>query len=365
MSEHGFTFGVEEEYQIVDPATRELKARAHRILPEAREAVGDRVQPELYLSQIEIGTPVCRTLAELREALVHLRREVAAAAESEATRIAAAGTHPFSHWEQQRLTPKDRYLDIAKDYAQLAREQLIFGCHVHVGMPSREAGIQVMNRVRPWLPTLLALAANSPFWLGVDTGYASFRTEIWRRWPMSGTPQLFASRDEYDALVASLVETGAITDASKIYWDVRPSAKYETIEFRVADVCLTVDEAVLVAALCRALARRCHAEAERDAPVPDARPELIRAAKWRAARFGLDEELIDVVGRRAAPAWQVVERLLDFVRDELEAAGEWDEVAEIARTTLFRGNGASRQRDVHRERGSLEDVVDFVVAETA
>jgi carboxylate-amine ligase len=267
-----FTIGVEEEYQIVSPETRELHSRGARILLRAQDAVGEQAQSELYLSQIEIGTPICRSLAEVRAEITRLRGEVIAAAEKGGDRIAAAGTHPFSHWEDQQVTPKARYIGIAQDYQQLAREQLIFGCHVHVGIDDREAAVQVMNRTRPWLAVMLALAANSPFWLGADTGYASFRTEIWRRWPMAGTPHLFASRAEYDALVDCLVATESITDGTKIYWDVRPSARFETLEFRVTDVCMTVDEAVMVGGLARAIARTCYAQAMRDEPFHHARP---------------------------------------------------------------------------------------------
>ncbi|HEV2912624.1 MAG TPA: carboxylate-amine ligase [Pyrinomonadaceae bacterium] len=358
-----FTIGVEEEYQIIESGTRELHSQQERIL--AQDAVGDRVTPELYLSQIEIGTPICLHLAEVRRELVRLRREVVAAAEREGNRIAAAGTHPFSHWGDQQLTPKARYVGIAQDYQQLAREQLIFGCHVHVGIRDREAAVQVMNRARPWLATLLALAANSPFWLGVDTGYSSFRTEIWRRWPMAGMPQVFDSRAQYDRLVETLVRTESITDATRIYWDVRPSARFETVEFRVTDVCMTVDEAVMIAGLVRALAESCYAQAVRDEPVNHARPELLRAAKWRAARYGLDADLIDTEAERAVPAAALVEKLLAFLRPVLEERQEWDEVSALARLTVERGTGATRQREAYARSGRLEDVVDLIVAETA
>lgn len=360
-----FTIGVEEEYQIVHPTTRELRPRAERILSKAEAAVGSEVQPELYLSQIEIGTPICRTLTDVRGELGRLRRELITAAEKEGSRIAAAGTHPFSHWEDQPLTPKARYIGIAQDYQQLAREQMIFGCHVHVGIRDREAAIQVMNRARPYLAPLLALTANSPFWLGVDTGYASFRTEIWRRWPMSGTPQIFASRSEYDELVEALVQTGSVSDASKIYWDVRPASRFETLEFRVTDVCLTVDEAVMVAGLVRAIARTCYKQATEDKPFVHARPELLRAAKWRAARYGLDADLIDVEGGRALPAREMIEKLLGLLRPALEDHGEWDEVSALVREVTERGNGATRQREALARNNRYEDVVDLIVAETA
>ncbi|MGI9105245.1 MAG: carboxylate-amine ligase [Pyrinomonadaceae bacterium] len=360
-----FTIGVEEEYQIVDRETRELRSRALRILPEAQAAVGDSVTPELYLSQIEIGTNVCGTLGEVRDELTRLRREIISAAESDGNRIAAAGTHPFSHWEDQELTPKRRYRGIAEEYEQLAREHLIYGCHIHVGVNDREAAIAVMNRARLWLAPLLALAANSPYWLGWDTGYASFRTEIWRRWPMSGTPQVFRSRAEYDALVETLVATGSVSDATKIYWDVRPSARYETLEFRVTDVCLTIDEAVMIAGLIRALTRTAYEQAMRDEPLPHARPEVLRAAKWRAARYGLEADLIDMAAGRAVPAADLVEQLLAHLRPALEASGDWEEISTLVRYTLARGNGAMRQRAAFARADSFEDVVDLIVAETA
>jgi len=365
LDKETFTIGVEEEFQIISPSTRELQSRAGRILPKAEAAVGDQVTPELYLSQIEIGTPVCHTLAEVRAELVRLRYEVIAAAERSGNHIAAAATHPFSHWQDQKVTPKERYIEIAEDYQQLAREQLIFGCHVHVGIRDREAAVGVMNRARPWLAVLLALSANSPFWLGDDTGYASFRTELWRRWPMAGTPFVFGSRAEYDALVEILVATGSITDATKIYWDVRPSARFETLEFRVADVCMTADEAVMIAGLARALARTCYVQAVRDEPINHARPELLRAAKWRAARYGLDADLIDVEAGRGAPALSVVEKFLASLRPSLEECGEWDEISTLVHELVARGNGATRQRAAYARGGRFEDVVDLIVKETA
>lgn len=364
-NEEKFTVGVEEEYQIVNPTTRELSSRAARILSKAKQTVGEEVQPELYLSQIEIGTSICRSIVEVREELVRLRRGLIEEAGRDGSRIAAAGTHPYSHWGEQHLTPKDRYHGIAEDYQQLAREHLIFGCHVHVGINDREVAIQVMNRARAWLAPMLALAANSPFWLGVDTGYASFRTEIWRRWPMAGTPQVFASRAEYDRLVDVLVATGSVTDATKIYWDARPSARFETLEFRVTDVCLTVNEAVMIAGLARSLARTCYQQAVRDEPLKHVRPELLRAAKWRAARYGLDADLIDTVSGSAVSARELIDRFLAFLRPSLEELGEWDEISALTYETVERGNGAARQREAFAREGRLEDVVDLIVEETS
>lgn len=359
-----FSIGVEEEYQIVDPSSRELRSRAGRVLPSARESVGEDVSNELFLSQIEVGTPVCQTLSEVRAELVRLRRAVIEAARRDGCRIAAAGTHPFSHWGDQELTPKERYRDLADDFQQLTREQLICGCHVHVGIADREAAIQVMNRARPWLATILALSANSPFWLGRDTGYASYRTELFGRFPMTGTPHPFESRAEYDDLVAALGAVGIIHDGSNIYWDARPSSHFETLEFRVADVCMRVDEAVMTASLTRSLARACHAHWRQGEPVEPVRPELLRAAAWQASRFGLDGALIDVQARRAVPSATRVASLLAFLRPWLEDSGEWREVTTLVEETQARGTGASRQRAALARSGRMEDVVDLIVQET-
>jgi len=282
-----FTMGVEEEYQIVDPTTRELAARQARVLPVAKKALSDAVQPELQLSMIEIATPVCATLADVRRELRRARRDVIDAAHQNGSRIAAAGTHPFSAWRDQPITPKDRYRQIVSDFGQVARETVIFGCHVHVGVESRDVALDVMNRVRSQLSPLLALSANSPFWLGTDSAYASFRTQVWSRWPMSGPPLAFASKDEYDELIATLIAAGVIEDETKIYWDVRASCRFPTLESRVTDVCLTVDEAVMLAGLVRALVRRAYLAGQRNETAIAARHELVRAAHWRAARGAL------------------------------------------------------------------------------
>ncbi len=365
VSDKAFTIGVEEEYQIVHPESRELRSRAQSILPKAQAVIGDQVTQEMYLSQIEIGTPVCHTLDQVRQELQRLRGEVIAAARKSGSRIVAAGTHPFSHWEDQKLTPKDRYIGLAADYQQLTREQLIFGCHVHVGIPDRELAIQVMNRARPWLAPLLALACNSPFWLGNDTGYASFRTEIWSRWPMTGTPQVFNSRTDYDRLIEDLTTMGTISDASKIYWDMRPSTHFETLEFRVTDVCLTVDEAVMIAGLVRALARTCALEAENDVAIEHIRPEILQAARWQAARFGLDDALFDPQEGRNIPASALIDKFLLYIRSALEEFGDWDKTAFLVKQVVGGGTGAARQRAAFERTGNFEGVVDFMVVETA
>ena len=364
-SEGDFTLGVEEEYLVVDPDTRAPRVDGDRLLAAARAGLGDRVSPELQASQLEVSTAVSQTLAEVRADLEGLRRELSAALAPEGACIAATGSHPFASWRDSRITEKEAYLRLERDYQQLAREQLICGCHVHVGIADPEVAIRVLNRVRPWLSPLVALAANSPFWSGADTGYASFRTEVWRRWPMAGTPAAFADRAEYDRLVETLLATGSIDEPARLYFDVRPSARYPTLEFRVTDVCLTVDEAVMVAGLIRALCRTGHRDWVAGRPVPDIRPELLRAATWRAARYGLDGDLLDAAAGRTGTAAEVVGDLLAYVRPALEEAGEWEEIAGLVERTMASGTGAARQRRAFAAAGRLEDVVDAVIAETA
>jgi glutamate---cysteine ligase / carboxylate-amine ligase len=360
-----YTLGVEEEYQIIDPETRELSRHGESVLRRARQTLGEEeVVPELHTSQIEALTPICRTLSEVRAELLRLRRAVIEAAAEEGYRIAAASTHPFSHWQEQPVTPRVRYRRIVEREQQLAEEQVVFGFHVHVGLENREAAVQVMNRLRVWLAPLLALSANSPFWLGEDTGYASYRTQVWGRLPTAGPPGFFSSLAEHDALVRALVDTGGAKEPTQVYWDIRLPEKIETVEIRVADVCSRVDEAVMLAGLSRALVRTCCERAEREELYPKARPELLRAAHWVASRYGLDAELVDVEDERAVPAREVIEKLLVFARPALEEHSDWEEVSALVHDILEQGNGAGRQRRAYERAGRLEDVVDMLIEET-
>lgn len=360
-----FTIGVEEEYQIIDPVTRQLRSRAAHVLPGARAAIGDDVQPELHLSQIETATPICRTLADVRDALVQSRRAVMQAAAKDGDWIASAGTHPFSSWEEQQITPKARYQGLAADYQQLAREQIIFGCHVHIGLRDREMKIQVLNRARNWLAPILALSSNSPFWQGTDSGYASYRTELWARWPISGPPPAFASFDDYSGLLRALIDTESLEDATKIYWDIRLPERTETLEFRVTDASSTVDGTVMIAGLVRALVRTCYEQAVRGEPFRAVHRDLLHAAHWRAARHGVEKDLIDVIEARAVPATSVIDHFLSLVRPALEEEGDWEEISSLVHATLRTGTGAMRQRQAYQQAGRMEDVVDLIVAETA
>lgn len=347
----------------MDAGTGELRPVADEILPLAKEALGDQVEAELNRAQIETGTRVCATLAEVRAELERLRRRLREAAARAGCSVIASGTHPLAAPEDSEVNPaKERYRRLEREFQAVAREQLVNGCHVHVGIADRDEAVEVLARVRPWLATVVALAANSPFWIGADSGYASYRTEVWARWPLTGVPEPLGSRADYDGLVAALQAVEALPDATFLYWDVRPSARYETLEFRAADACLTVDDAVMVAGLWRAVARTAAEEARAGVPCPALRGELVDAARWRAARYGVEGTLVDLVEGRTAPASAVVDRLLAHVRPALEAAGDWDEVSGLVERTMAGGNGAVRQRAALTRRGEMADVLALLLA---
>ena len=353
-----FTIGVEEEFCVVDSGTGQLRPRADRVLPAAEARLGGQVEGELHRSQVETGTTVCVTLAEVRQELTRLRRSVQEAAESAGCAVLSTGTHPTAGPEDSEINrSKDRYRRLEREFQAVAREQVVNGCHVHVGIADRDLAVDVLSRVRPWVSTVVALAANSPFWAGADSGYASYRTEVWARWPLTGMPAPLGSRAAYDDLMADLKKVEALPDPTYLYWDVRPSARYETLEFRAADSCATVDDAVMVAGLWRGLARTAAAEAADGVPTPELRPELVDAAGWRAARYGLEGSLVDLGTMTTAPAAEVVGRLLAHLRPALQAQGDWDEVRGLVTRTLAEGNGATRQRAAYDRRGDFADVM--------
>ena len=361
-----FTIGVEEEYQIIDPQTRHLCPDAYLILPTAQSALGDKVvQPEFRESQIEVATPVCRSLQEVRAELSRLRGEVITAAATAGRQIAAAGTHPFSHWQAQTFTPKPHYLELVQNYRRLMRELVTFGCHVHIGISDREMAIQVMNRSLSWLAPILALSASSPFWLGSDTGYASYRTTLISRLPMAGVPQHFTSYQAYRAVVNALVTTQTIQSPAQICWDIRLSERFPTLEFRIMDACTTIDEAVLITGLIRALVKTCYEQVQMNVPYTPVRSELLQAANWRAARSGLEAELIDANHEKCVSARERIEQLLTFVRPALQELEEWNEVYEITQKVLKHGTSAARQREIYQRTESFEKVMEFVIQETA
>jgi glutamate---cysteine ligase / carboxylate-amine ligase len=364
MKPPSLTLGIEEEYQIIDPETRELRSYITEILAGDQLVLGE-VKPELHQSMVEIGTRVCRTPADARAELVRLRGTVMQLAGKSGLVIAAAGTHPFSSWLTQEITPLERYIGVRQDLAELAQQLLIFGTHVHIGIEDRDFLIDAMNVARYFVPHVLTLSTSSPFWMGRDTGLKSYRSVIFRHFPRTGIPPVLESWTDYASLVDTLVRTGCVPDASKVWWDVRPNHSYPTLEFRVCDVCTRIDEAVCVAAILQAIVAKLW-KLRRDNMTFRVYPlALIEENKWRAVRYGLDGRLIDLGKEQELPARTLVRELIEwFVDDVLDDLGSRKEV-EYAFRILDQGTSADRQLARFRETGDLKAVVDAVIAETA
>ncbi len=352
--------GVEEEFHTVDLETRRLMPRADRLLAQLS---AERFKTELQRSVVETNSRPFVRLTDLAEDLAALRRKVASAAEGLGLGIVAAGTVPVADLESLKVTPDPRYENMLDQYQLLAREQLICGTQVHVDVGDRDLAVAVANRMAPWLPALLALSASSPFWLGADTGYASYRTLLWSRWPTTGTIGAFACAADYDQMIADLVRSGVISDPGMIYYDVRPSAHLPTLELRVPDACPRLEDVILLTGLFRALVVDEIDAVNHGRPAPSMRPESVRASVWRAARSGLEGQLIDPVDGDPVAPRRLLHRLLTRLRPRLEATGDWDLVSELTETALTIGTSASRQRRAYA-RGGLHEVVDMLVAET-
>ncbi|XVQ13226.1 carboxylate-amine ligase [Spirillospora sp. CA-255316] len=366
------TFGVEEELLLVDPESGAPRALSDAVIRFARESGGVPLagscnagifETELQRQQLETGTPPCVSLDELAEHVRDARQAASVAAAGVGAAVAALATCPVE--VHPSLTPSLRYRRMADAYALTADEQLTCGCHVHVGIGSPDEGVAVLDRIRPWLPPLLAISANSPFWQGHDSGYASWRQQVWWRWPSSGPTQLFGSAENYRATVDTLLATGTLLDEGMIYFDARLSRRYPTVEVRVADVCLRSSDAVLVAALVRALVDTAAREWRDERPPDPVRTDLLRLAMWRASRSGLEGDLVHPVTRRAAPAREVVGALLDHVRPALERNGDLETAERLLARVVEEGTGACRQRRVHKAKGDVGEVVADAVRRTA
>ena len=364
MKAPSLTLGIEEEYQIIDPETRELRSYITEILAGDKLTLGE-VKPELHQSMIEIGSRVCATPQELRAELVRLRGMVMDMSAESGLVIAAAGTHPFSCWTKQEITPLERYVGVQEDLQDLARQLLIFGTHIHVGIEDRDFLIEAMNVSRYLLPHVLALSTSSPFWQGRRTGLKSYRSIVFRNFPRSGPPPILGSYADYQELLGSLVATRCVPDGSKIWWDVRPHHAFPTLEFRVCDVCTRVDEAVCVAAIIQAIVAKIW-KLRRDNLTFRLYPQsLIEENNWRAVRFGLDGNLIDFGKEREQPARELVTEMLEwFVDDVVDELGSRREV-EYAFEIMRGGTSADRQLAAYDRTGDLRAVVDQLVAETA
>ncbi|AFM19016.1 carboxylate-amine ligase, YbdK family [Mycolicibacterium chubuense NBB4] len=356
------TLGVEEEFLLVDPDSGAPVAKNRQVAEYAAEH-GVDLQLELTRCQVETATDVAHTTADLRDQLLRLRRVASGAAEQAGARLLAVALPPTLPTEFP-VTDTPRYRDIGERYGMIAHEQGICGCHVHVAVPDRDAAIDVGNRLRPWLPLLLSLTANSAIYRNADTGHASWRSVLWARWPSAGPPPHFGSADEYDAAVQMLCRAGVMRDDGMVYWDVRPSADFPTVEIRVADVPATVAETVLFAALVRGCVMTALDDGRRGEPVQPLAPYVLKAAYWKAARDGLDGDGVDLENHGAAPALTLAERLVERVRPALETAGDYEMVSTELARIAGEGNGAMRQQRVWRRRHDVSDVLAEAAAAT-
>ena len=364
MKAPSLTIGVEEEYQIIDPETRELTSYITKIM-DGDQVIVREIKPELHQSVVESGTSVCRTPAEAREEIIRMRRKVMDLAAKDGLKIAAAASHPFSSWTDQEVTPLDRYVAIQEELKDVALKNLIFGMHVHVGIEDREFLIDAFNVSRYFMPHVLCLTTSSPFWLGRKTGLKSYRSVVFRNFPRSGIPRALRSWGDYEDLVNTLVTAGSIADGSKIWWDLRPHFTYPTLEFRNCDICTRVDEAVAVAAIYQAIVAKLWKLRYDNLTFRVYPNEFIEDNKWRAVRYGLDGDLIDFGKAEAQPARALIREMIEwFVDDVLDELGSRKEV-EYAFKIMDEGSSADRQLAVYERTGDLKAVVDHLIAETA
>ncbi|MGB9234065.1 MAG: carboxylate-amine ligase [Terriglobales bacterium] len=359
-----FTLGIEEEYQTVDPETRDLRSHIHaQIIEKGKRVLQERVKTEMHQSVVEVGTSVCANIKEAKTELKGLRREMIRLARENGLRLASAATHPFGDWRVQEVTEDDRYKNIVEDMQLVARANLIFGLHVHVGIEDRETAIHMMNHARYFVPHLLALSTNSPFWLGMETGLKSYRCKVFDKFPRTNMPDFFPSWGEYENYVKLLIKTNSIDNAKKIWWDIRPHPFFSTIEFRVCDIPMRVDETIALAALIQATVVKLYRLYEANQGFRLYRRSLLMENKWRAARYGIDGKLIDFGKQMEVPERELIEEYLAFVDDVVDELGSREEV-EYIREIMKNGTGADRQLQVWRETGDLKSVVDYIIEET-
>ena len=361
--ENKYTLGIEEEFQIVDPHTRELRSHVSQILEQGKMLLGEHVKPEMIQSMIEVGTGVCHNIHDARREITQLRAILAHLAANNNLAIVAASTHTFSHWQDQKIYDDVRYELLVEEIQMVARSLLIFGLHVHVGLPDRERSVHIMNAARYFLPHVLALSTSSPFWLGHNTGLKSYRSEVFKKFPRTDIPDHFDSFASFERYVNLLVKTGCIDNGKKIYWDVRPHPFFPTLEFRICDIPTRVDDTIAITALFQAIVVTLDKLIDRNLGFRLYRRMLIQENKWRAVRWGLDGKMIDFGKQKEVPTRDLVRELLDFVDGVLDELGSRKEVEHI-HTILERGTSADDQLQVFAETNSLPAVVDRLIERT-
>ena len=359
-----FTLGIEEEYQTVDPETRDLRSHIHaEIIEKGKLILQERVKAEMHQSVVEVGTSVCKNIKEAKDELKKLRRDMVRLSRENGLRLASAATHPFADWRLQEVYPDDRYKNIVQDMQLVARANLIFGLHVHVGIEDRETAIHMMNHARYFVPHLLALSTNSPFWLGMETGLKSYRCKVFDKFPRTNMPDYFPSWGEYENYIKLLIKTNCIDNAKKIWWDIRPHPFFNTIEFRVCDIPMRVEETIALAALIQATVAKLYKLYSQNQGFRLYRRSLLMENKWRAARYGIEGKLIDFGKQIEVQEHELIEEYLEFVDDMLDELDSRQEV-EYVREIMKNGTGADRQLRVFRETGDMKAVVDYIIEET-
>lgn len=358
-----FTLGIEEEFQVVDPATRELRSHISEMFAEGEKRLKDEIKREMHDAVIEVGTPICQNVEHARREVTRLRREIIHLARESGLRIAAAGTHPISHWANVPITDHARYDQIVYDLQMVARANLIFGLHVHVAIEDPETRIHVMNAARYFLPHVFALSVNSPFWCGQNTGWKSYRSKVFERFPRTGLPDSFRSASEFDEYVQLLIRTKTIDNAKKIWWDVRPHPFFPTLEYRICDVPLRVEETICIAALFQAITYKLWRLHNRNMSWRLYRRMLLNENKARAARWGIDGKLIDFGRGEEVEYTRLLDELLEFVDDVVDELGSREAVY-YARTIVANRPGADRQLRVFEETRDIRAVVDYILNET-
>ena len=354
-----FTLGVEEEYMVIDPESRELKSHQQRIVTEGHKVIKDKVKAEMHQAVVEVGTDICQNIDEAFQDVGTLRKTISQIAGDMGLWVAASGTHPFSHWESQLITEHVRYNEIVNELQEAARSNLIFGLHVHVGMETREMANHIANSTRYFLPHIYALSTNSPFWEGRTTGYKSFRTKVFDKFPRTGIPEAFESIEAYDNYVKLLVKTNCIDNAKKIWWDLRVHPFFNTVEFRICDVPMTVPETIAIAALFQAICAKIYKLRAKNLNFIQYSRALINENKWRASRYGIDGRLIDFGKEEEVNARVLIYELLDFIDDVVDPLGSRHAVNYVNQM-LENGTGADRQLKVFEQTNSLPAVVDYL-----
>ncbi len=354
-----FTLGIEEEYMVIDPVTRELKSHEQRIVQEGEKYIKDKVKAEMHQAVVEVGTDICQNIDEAFVDVSNLRKTISGIAESLGMWVGASGTHPFSHWEQQLITDHIRYNDIVRELQEAARSNLIFGLHVHVGMETREMAIHIANSARYFLPHIYALSTNSPFWEGRQTGYKSFRTKVFDKFPRTGIPDYFDTIEAYDNYVKLLVKTNCIDNAKKIWWDLRVHPFFNTVEFRICDVPLTVHETITLAALFQGICAKLYKLRTQNLNFIIYPRALINENKWRAGRYGIEGSMIDFGKEAEVNTRVLIYELLDFIDDVAGPLGIRNTIGYVNKI-LEEGTGADRQLKTFEQTHSLPSVVDYI-----